>query len=237
MRIYIDAYELVSEIYREVWEMGIIVKPNSMQNKVVVGDEDYDTKEVLNYSYCLKSLNHADYLFGFDKNSLKWANAELGERINPFTENPGRAWEIRKDVWTEFLVDGKFEYTYSDRIHKFHGLNKIIEELNSNMDSRQCVLPIFHPEDVDGFGGSFRVPCSLSYQFIIREGKLHIIYTQRSADVVTHFGNDVWLAFKLMEYVANQVDIVPGYLYHNITSLHCYRKDWEKLKTGISNLQ
>lgn len=236
MRIYVDAYELVSEIYREVWEMGVIVHPNSMQNKVVIGDESFSTKEVLNYSYCLKSLNRSEYLFGFDPRSKAWAEEEFKERVNRGGINPGIAWEIRGDVWSEFLKDGKFEYTYGERLNHDSNLDKVIGELKSNSDSRQCVIPIYNPNDPSGFGGKFRVPCSLSYQFIVRGGKLHIIYTQRSADVVTHFGNDVYLAFKLMQYVAKETGNLEGYLYHNIASLHCYKKDWDKLKTGISSL-
>lgn len=36
-----------------------------------------------------------------------------------------------------------------------------------------------------------------------------------------------------MEYVASEVGIKPGYLYHTIDSLHSYKKDLVKLKTSI----
>lgn len=76
------------------------------------------------------------------------------------------------------------------------------------------------------------------YDFLIRENargekQLNICYHQRSSDFVTHFGNDVYLAWRLMEYVASEVGIKPGYLYHTIDSLHSYKKDWVKLKTSI----
>ena len=42
MRIYDDCYELMSEMGRNLWEMGSIVKPKTYQNKVIEGDErDY----------------------------------------------------------------------------------------------------------------------------------------------------------------------------------------------------
>ena len=71
------------------------------------------------------------------------------------------------------------------------------------------------------------------YDFLIRENargekQLNICYHQRSSDFVTHFGNDVYLAWRLMEYVASEVGIKPGYLYHTIDSLHSYKKDWVK---------
>ena len=80
------------------------------------------------------------------------------------------------------------------------------------------------------------------YDFLIRQnGKgekvLHICYHQRSSDFVTHFGNDVYLAWRLMEYVAQEVGIKPGYLYHTIDSLHAYKKDWTALASNLEDLQ
>ena len=51
MRVFDDAYELMSEVRRDVYEMSAIVTPKSMQNKNIEGDINYETKEILNYSY------------------------------------------------------------------------------------------------------------------------------------------------------------------------------------------
>ena len=84
MRVYANCYELMSEIFREVWEMGHTCKPYSYQNKVVKGNSDYHTKEVTNYSYCLLNLYKSEYLFLMDANALPWAEAEFQERIAPY---------------------------------------------------------------------------------------------------------------------------------------------------------
>ena len=54
--------------------------------------------------------------------------------------------------------------------------------------------------------------------------------------MVTHFGNDVYLAWKLMEYMAEQTGNEPGYLYHTIDSLHSYKKDWVLLKQCLDDI-
>lgn len=54
---------------------------------------------------------------------------------------------------------------------------------------------------------------------------------------VQHFGNDVYLAWRLMEYVAKEVGVKPGYLYHTIDSLHAYKKDWTALASNLEDLQ
>lgn len=237
MRIYGDAYELVSELFREVWEMGHIVHPHSMQNKVVRDDPEFVTKEVTNYSYCLLTINKKDYLFLSDFRSKEWVEAEFEERVSGNYVNPGAAWTIRKDVWEQFLdKDGKFDYTYNERMSG--QIISVANELMVNPDTRQAIISIWDPNiDHYNFGGRKRVPCSIYYQFIVRNEKLHIIYNQRSADVVTHFGNDVYLAWKLKDYMASIVGIKPGYLYHNIASLHSYKKDWNTLKTCIADIR
>lgn len=237
-RIYGNAYELMSELFREVWEMGHIVHPNSMQNKVVKGNDDYSTKEIINYSYTLTSIAKVDYLFLADPKSKEWADAEFSERIDPDTGNPGKAWKIRDYIWKQFMhKSGTFDYVYSQRINYLDTLNRIISELSSNPDSRQAIITIWHPSDTMGMGGIFRVPCSMYYQFLIRKGRLNLIYNQRSADIVTHFGNDVYLAWKMMQYVAGKVGVAPGYLFHNIGSLHSYKKDWPTLKKCIEEVK
>jgi thymidylate synthase len=237
MRIYQDCYELISEIQRDVYEMGQIVWPKTMQNKDVSKDESFQTKEIINYSYCLQSMNKKEYLFVHDPKSREWVNAEFEERVADDCINPGEAWKIRQDIWEQFLVDGVFNYTYNERLSKYHAIGKVISEIRNNPDSRQLVLSIWNPADITWIGGVKRVPCSIYYQILVRNDQVNIIYNQRSADVVTHFGNDVRLAWMMMEHIAEQVELAPGFLFHNIASLHCYQKDWNKLKTCIENLR
>lgn len=242
MRIYDDCYELMSEMGRNLWEMGSIVKPKTYQNKVIEGDESYITRELICEQYCLTSLNNVDKLFIYS-NSKEWADNELLERINNEPLNPGGAWTLRKDIWEQFLVNGKFDYTYSERM--YGSLRSIINLLKNDPDTRKAVLPIFNGEynnDCKYYDGSKRIPCSMYYDFLVRENQkgekvLNICYHQRSSDFVTHFGNDVYLAWKLMEFVANRIGVKAGYLYHTIDSIHSYKKDWILLKTSLNDLR
>lgn len=254
MRVYSNSFELMSEMGRELNSYGQTVKPKTYQNKVIEGNEDFVTKELICQQYCLTSLGDPVWLFVFSQ-SKEWADAELKERTGGRRFNPGCAWELRKDLWEQFLVDGKFDYTYPERIWgKFpidgsqqpfncdFYLEAIICLLKRDNDTRKAVLPIFHNLDLRYLDGSKRIPCSMYYDFLIRnnandEKVLHICYHQRSSDFVTHFGNDVYLAWRLMEYVAEEVGVKPGYLYHTIDSLHSYKKDWSNLNTNLEDFQ
>lgn len=239
MRIYSNCYELMSETGRNLWEMGMEVKPKTYQNKNIEGKDEFITKELICEQYCLTKMPDPEYLFTYTK-CKDWADAEFQERISDKKLNPGEAWKLRKDVWEEFLTRGKFDYTYNERI--YHVIKDVIELLKNDSDTRKAVIPIFNGDqdflDTLYYDGSKRIPCSMYYDFLIRENasgqkQLNICYHQRSSDFVTHFGNDVYLAWKLMEYVAEQVGILPGYLYHTIDSLHSYKKDWGKLKSSL----
>lgn len=240
MRIYSSSYELMSEMGRELNSYGQTVKPKTYQNKNIEGNEDFVTKEIICQQYCLTSLQDPTWLFFYSR-SREWADAEFQERIDTSDIiNPGKAWELRKDLWEQFLVNGKFDYTYNERI--IHVIKPLIRLLKDDNDTRKAVLPIFNGDmdglDTDWYDGSRRIPCSMYYDALIRQnGKgekvLHICYHQRSSDFVTHFGNDVYLAWRLMEYVAKEVGVKPGYLYHTIDSLHTYQKDWDKLASSL----
>lgn len=251
MRVYSNSFELMSEIGRELNSYGQTVKPKTYQNKVIEGNEDFVTKELICQQYCLTSLGDPVWLFVFSQ-SKEWADAEFQERVsyNPETRepwNPGKAWELRKDLWEQFLVDygntKSFDYSYSERMVPV--IWNTIKLLKEDPDTRKAVLPIFNGNgwnDTNFYNGSCRIPCSMYYDFLIRqnakgENVLHICYHQRSSDFITHFGNDVYLAWRLMEYVAKEVGVKPGYLYHTIDSLHSYKKDWKNLNTNLEDFQ
>lgn len=257
MRIFSNAYELMSEIGRELNSYGQIVKPKTYQNKVIEGNEDFVTKEIICQQYCLTSLPDPDWLFVYTK-TKEWADAEFEERIDRRGLNPGEAWKLNKDMWEQFLARDEeggtlncFDYTYSHRINFVPSLDGIgnkskldgvIELLKNDPDTRKAIINIFTTYDTLFYDGSRRIPCSMYYSFLIRqnskgEPQLNICYHQRSSDFVQHFGDDVYLAWRLMEYIAREVGIKPGYLYHTIDSLHSYQKDWRLLQTSIDDIK
>lgn len=147
MRIYSSSYELMSEMGRELNSYGQTVKPKTYQNKNIEGNEDFVTKEIICQQYCLTSLQDPTWLFFYSR-SREWADAEFQERIDTSSNpvNPGKAWELRKDLWEQFLVNGKFDYTYNERMVI---LPYTIQLLKSDSDTRKAVLPIFNGNGED----------------------------------------------------------------------------------------
>lgn len=240
MRIYINAKEMIEETKRDLAEMGIVVRPATMQDKYIKGNPDYETRELQNYSYCLLDAKSQD----IPEVSQPWADAEFKERITdpwdrtpdgkvdplstPEYLNPGKAWELRKEVWTEYLHEGKMAYTYNELIWNNDQVTKVINRLKEDPDSRQLWISLWNPDkDPDFLGGVSRVPCSLGYGLQVRDGKLNLHYVMRSCDFATHFRNDVYLAIKFLEWVAEKTGYPVGSFTHTIFSLHVYNKDVE----------
>lgn len=237
MRFYNDFYEVHSEVMRDLAEMGKIVKPKTMQNKNIEGNEDFITRELQNYSYTI--LHPEIILFApHSQVDKEWCDAEFMERISKTPINPGEAYKLRPEVWNEFLVpnicgaeigddedipDEIFDYTYSERM--CYQLPVLIGYLKEDPDTRRAYLSIWSPGDIMLVNTPTRVPCSLGYLFQIRNGKLDMKYSMRSCDIMTHFANDIYLAAKLQRYVASQVGVEIGVLVHEVASLHAYQKD------------
>lgn len=86
---------------------------------------------------------------------------------------------------------------------QYGDLNDLVGLLVRDPMTRQAFLPIWFPEDTGAVAGQ-RVPCTLGYHFMIREGKLSCRYYLRSCDLVRHFADDVYLAARLMQWVSHQ---------------------------------
>lgn len=240
MRIYLNCVEAITDIGRELKKCAARVHTQTMQNKVIADDDNYETRELQAFEFCIINTSDKDEM---PNATLEWLHAEFKERIDPNFENPGKAWELRKDVWSEFLVHRTgiypsvnakgderdvFEYTYNERIQ--WQIQPVINELRLHPDSRQAIIEVHNRKIDTERMGKQRIPCSMFYQFMVRDGKLDVIYVMRSSDFATHFQNDIWLADELRRYIASQLNLPIGKFIMFVSSLHIYKKDWDELK-------
>lgn len=243
MRIYQNVFEAFREVERELFEFGIEVHPQTMQDKIIKDDPEYMTKELRGYSFMIVDWKwdsvevwkiFSYFWPGIENDLDNYLHQEFEDRIS-YPTNPGNSYKHRLSIWQEFLHGGKFAYTYSERIHP--QLDTILEELRANPETRQAIINIHSnicpldsnrvetSMDILNRGGGGRLPCSMYYQIMIREGRVDLIYTMRSCDFLTHFPIDVLLALKLQQWFASELGSPVGRFTYFTGSLHAYYRD------------
>lgn len=189
---------------------------------------------------------------------LPWAEDHFLERVGRDPVNPPKSAEqwskgVDKTVVDQHRTvseDGvmKYTHTYPERFwpklagvgvfkprygirYQYGDLDDVVALMKKSPLTRQAFLPIWFPEDTGAIHGG-RVPCTLGYGFLTREGKTQISYFIRSVDFVRHFKDDVYLALRLLQWVCLQVGTTPSHLIMHITSLHIFEGDVPILRRG-----
>jgi thymidylate synthase len=226
MRFYRDFPEALNELRRELREMGVKLHTKSVQNMDISNNPDYEMLEITNYAYVVLKPEIAL----IPLKDAQWCQEEFGERISGLPSNPGFAYLLRKEYWEQFFSKIKgnsrnpvMDYSYPERM--FQQLPSIVSALKKDLYTRRAFLPIFSNKDDWAEDMDVRIPCSLGYWFSYRQDQLNMTYLQRSADFSEHFNNDIWLAARLKDYVAEKLGVKSGSFTHWLGSLHIFSKD------------
>lgn len=241
MRIFKDSYDMIREINRELLVQGISVECNSYQNKKLEG-ENRIVKELLGVSFLIsKPLNKRkemlDYMFKEESDKIEhYCIQEHCDRVSGMAFNPGHSYKIRQDMWQKFMVDSetKFDYTYAERFWNLDQMGSVIQCLKEDKGTRQAILMIFQPQlDSTKRDGNTRIPCSISYQFMIRNNRLYNLYYMRSNSMFEHMPIDIWLASELINWMTEQLkptypELKTGSLIYMAGSLHAFSWNLKK---------
>lgn len=198
---------------------------------------------------------------------LPWAEDHFQERVGGKPINPGKAHEYwpyhGADAALHLRQQGDdtiYDHNYMERfwpkeagwdnndaviphmgIRFWYGdLSDVVDLIVAEPMTRQAYLPVWFPEDT-GAVSRQRVPCTLGYHFMVREGVLSAQYFMRSTEIYRHFTNDVYMAMRLMQWVMNQVNhrsdghpiLGLGQLAIHTSSLHGFVGDLEKIEELI----
>lgn len=195
------------------------------------------------------------------------ANSFRSERVWQAPWNPRWSGDPPYDARNEATTQG-FSHTYMERMwpkyagqvetshkalagvrYEYGDAFDVVRHLVEAPDSRQAYLPIWFPEDTGKL--KVRVPCSLGYHFIHRNGFLHCTYYIRSCDLYRHFRDDVYLTVRLQLWMLEQLrgwqstdtvarggvdwdTVRPGLFTMHTVSLHCFLNDFIKLWPDVA---
>lgn len=214
-KTYINATEAFECLYHLIMDAGIITN---------VG-----TKAIYNVGFEIINPEQRVITTKWRKFSQRYAEREFAWYMS---RNRSVA-EIKKfaPVWDKMhsgdnIVNSNYGWQWS----RNNQLDKCIEQLKKNKDTRQAWLTIFDGKEKDNY--AYDTPCTLSVGFDIKPhiGKLDMCVTMRSNDLVYGFCNDQYCWTKLQELVANELNIPIGTYYHFAHDLHIYEKHFNMYK-------
>ena len=122
--------------------------------------------------------------------------------------------------------DGTAWGAYGERFDRYDQIDHIMAMLHEKPDSRQAVMTIYDPMDlIQAAAGSKKdIPCTLSLQFLVRNGELNLIVTMRSNDVWFGLPYDVFCFSTLQALLAEGLGLENGWYVHQAGSIHLYKK-------------
>lgn len=191
---------------------------------------DMPMRELLHVAFEMHIPEDQQHLAEITGARMPWAEDHFKERVSgePLNPSPSEAWwPFRQKKGDTTNADHKsegeaFSHTYPERMWPKHAagsddmnrtgirfqygdLQDVVDQLTKSPNTRQAYLPIWFPEDTGAVHGK-RVPCTLGYHFIIRNGRLDMSYFMRSTDLLRHFQDDVYLAGRLMQWVVDEIN-------------------------------
>lgn len=154
---------------------------------------------------------------------------------------PERMWPKLANVpWSSETADNYRSWVFPEYQNRgirfdYGDLNDVVNQLSKSPNTRQAYLPIWFPEDTGAVHGK-RVPCTLGYHFIIRDGILDISYFMRSTDLLRHFQDDIYLAVRLAQWVVKELKeekphrpLRVGQIVFHTANMHIFEPDVEMI--------
>ena len=129
-----------------------------------------------------------------------------------------------------FSNDGiHFDGAYGPRV--VDQIRYIVDTLEKDPDSRQAVMTIWRPNPRE----SKDIPCTISVQWFIRNGKIHCVDNMRSSDIWLGLPYDVFNFTMLTGYIMlclreRGITLKLGTIHVNSGSRHLYENQFQKAK-------
>lgn len=217
-----SANEAYVKILRAIDKHGILSQPRG-----------YQVKELINANICIKNPRNR-YIYDSDrKMSYAYAFGELCWYMNG--DNSLDTIRYYSKFYDKITDDGKtVNSAYGYRIFGKHpqiGFDqwkRCVDLLKKDKDTRQAIIHIHTPNNKP----TKDEVCTLTLQFLIRNGKLNMIVNMRSNDVVYGFTYDVFCFTAMQELMAEELGVKLGCYYHNAASLHIYLNDFYGPRLG-----
>jgi len=164
-------------------------------------------------------LNGKRISFAAAKTELLWI---LNGRtdLKYLEDNGVKYW--RPDYERSSRTDETLGPVYGKQWRDFNGVDQLyqlVHELNYTPYSRRLMVNAWNPADIPDMA---LPPCHYGFQVYVNDGKLDLMWSQRSADVFLGLPYDIAMYGLLLELLAKGVGLTPGRLVGSLGDCHLY---------------
>lgn len=190
-----------------------------------------NTKALFNVGFYIANPLDNNIDLDFRKLNKQYAEAEWkwylsgDKNINKLGEIYGKIPEIWKRMADE---NNEVNSNYGWQWQQNSQLDKVINKLRSNEETRHAVISIYDGKQIDNYTND--TPCTLAINFSVIKNRLEMSVIMRSNDLWFGFCNDQYCFSKLQELVSKSIGIEVGNYYHFATNLHVYNNFLNKHK-------
>lgn len=136
------------------------------------------------------------------------------------------------NYWSKWADEnGNLELDYFRNFYP--QMEYIIRSLRTREHNRRLILNFWNEENV--LLNKLSLPCCYySMQFYREGGKLHLLWNQRSADLLVGVPSDIVIAFILLNVAAGKSDLEAGKIKMVFGDAHIYEEHFDKAKEQLS---
>ena len=142
--------------------------------------------------------------------------------IHPDKEPPA-AWMYAANIHGE--INSNYGHLiWSSKYHDQY--QNVLDELISNPDSRRASMIYTRPSIWSEYdeNGKNDFICTNAVTYYIRNDELQAVVQMRSNDVVFGYKNDIAWQNHVLELLASDLDINPGFIQWQVQNLHVYER-------------
>lgn len=205
-----------------------------VQNNVHIWDEwAYD-------EYCKKMDNGSAFVDKFTQDEfiekIK-VDDKFAKEFGDLGDAYGKQWRNYGEVKVEVYEGTGLGGDYYDTIIAQKGFDQIawlINEIKTNPDSRRLLVWAWNPQDHANKKSAVLPPCHMGFQVQILNGKLNLVWTQRSADTFLGTPFNIASYAILTHLLAYHTGYEVGELVYEGHDVHLYDNHVEQAKLQLS---
>ncbi len=141
--------------------------------------------------------------------------------------------EQNVNIWNEWeMEDGTIGTSYGYVVKKFDQIDKLIEDLKNNNQSRRMMINLWQIPYLET-GALY--PCCFMTMWDVTDGKLNCMLVQRSGDMGLGVPFNTVQYAVLTHMLAQVTNLEVGLFTHVINNAHIYENHVEPLKKQLNN--